>query len=286
MPQLLSKAEIEKTLAGIAIPSRPQILVKLGAELAKEDPDPQAIVRLISVDVALSAAVLKTVNSPFFGLSNKTSSVASAVALLGMRSANQIVTTLVLKNSVVGDVRSLERFWHTSEKLAAISAYIATTMRRGPRDDAYSFGLFHDIGIPILSHKIATYGQTLASVANSPFRSLTSLENEHHATNHATLGCLIATEWCLPSVLCEAILYHHDDSIFQDQDAVSPQALNLVAIARLADYLNEDGTSAHSRHEWDRVGDQVLEHLDLSEGDCLSLRDELANLQGENSRAL
>ncbi len=278
MPQLLSKAEIDKTLVGIVIPSRPQILVKLGVELAKDDPEPQVLVRLISVDVALSAAVLKTVNSPYFGLPSKTSSVTSAVALLGMRSVNQIVTTLVLKNSVAGDVRSLDKFWNTSEKLAAISAYITSTMRRGPRDDAYSFGLFHDIGIPFLSNKIATYGKTLASVAKAPFRSLTSLEDEQHATNHAILGYLIAKEWCLPPVLCEAILYHHDDSVFQDRDAVSPRALTLIAIARLADYLNEDGASAHVQHEWDRVGDQVLAHLDLSEAKCLNLRGELANL--------
>ncbi len=30
------------------------------------------------------------------------------------------------------------------------------------------------------------------------------------------------------------------------------------------------------------MGDQVLEHLDLIEGDCLSLRDELANLHSHS----
>ncbi len=112
-----------------------------------------------------------------------------------MRSASQIGTTLMLKNSVAGDVRWLERYWHSSEKLSAISAYIAAAMRRVPRDYAYSFGLFHDIGIPILSTKIATYGQTLASVASSPSRSLTSLKNEQHAT----LAYLLAREWPLPA---------------------------------------------------------------------------------------
>jgi hypothetical protein len=83
-----------KTLKGIAIPSRPQVLVQLENELTKDDPDPRVIARLISGDVGLSAAVLKTVNSPFFGLSRRISSVAQAVSLLGMRSATQIVTGL------------------------------------------------------------------------------------------------------------------------------------------------------------------------------------------------
>lgn len=283
MTQLLSQTEIDKTLEGITIPSRPQILQKLSAELAKDDPEPNAIVSLISVDAGLCGAVLKTVNSPFFGLSSKISSISNAVSLLGMKATGQIVTSLVVRNSVVGDARLLEHFWDTSEKLASISAFIATSMRRGPRDDAYSFGLFHDIGIPILMKKFPDFEQTLAMLPLARGRSMTSLEDERHTSNHAMLGYLIAKEWYLPTDICEAILYHHDDSIFQDQDAISPKALTLVAIARLADHLYDDNAATHSHGEWDRVGDQVLEHLEFSEGECIDLKDEMSNMLGQQA---
>ncbi|NMQ05243.1 HDOD domain-containing protein [Candidatus Accumulibacter phosphatis] len=94
MAKLIPAEMIEKTLKGIVIPARPQALLHLQNELKKDDPAPRVIVRLISGDVGLSAAVLQTVNSPFFGLSRKISSVAQAVSLLGMKAAAQIVTGL------------------------------------------------------------------------------------------------------------------------------------------------------------------------------------------------
>jgi HD-like signal output (HDOD) protein len=102
MTDALSEAEIEKTLKGVVIPPRPQILVKLGNEMGKDDPDPRVITNLVNADVGLSAAVLKTVNSPFFGRANKISSVASAINLMGMKMAGQIITGLVLRNTVAG----------------------------------------------------------------------------------------------------------------------------------------------------------------------------------------
>lgn len=275
MMALLSSSEMDKALKGIVIPPRPQVLVKLDAEMKKDDPDPRVVVRLISADVGLSAAVLKTVNSPFFGLANKISSAANAVSLLGMKSAGQIVTGLVIRNTIAGDARSLERFWDSAEKVAGISAYIASIIPRGPRDDAYTFGLFRDIGIPMLTQKFPDYKQTLAMAEGDLDRPLTSIEDERHATNHATLGYLIGKSWFLPAHICEAILYQHDATVFSDRDVLSPQALTLVAIGHLAVHLHEEYIRLRSHPEWKKVGAASLDHLGLSESEYFDLRDEL-----------
>ena len=275
MTNSLSDTEIERTLKGIAIPPRPQILLKLGAEMKKEDPDPRAIVSLVSADVGLSAAILKTVNSPFFGRANKLSSVASAVGVMGMKMTNQIVTGLVLRNAVTGEARSLERFWDSAEKVAGIAAHIASSLPGGPRDDAYSFGLFRDIGIPILMQKFPNYRETLAMADAVTGESPTFIEDERHDTNHATLGYLVARSWFLPSPLCEAIRYHHDVSVFSDKESISPQALTLVAISHLAEHFHDQYVHMRSNPEWERVREMVLEHLGLQETEYFDLRDEL-----------
>lgn len=272
----LSDAEMENTLKGIVIPPRPQILLKLGKEMSKDDPDPQIIIRLIGADVGLSAAVLKTVNSPFFGRANKISSVSSAVSLIGIKMAGQIVTGLVVRNAVTGDARVLERFWDSAEKVAGIAAYIASTLPRGPRDDAYSFGLFHDIGIPVLMQKFPDYRQTLSMADADAEHSLTEVEDARHATNHATLGYLIGKSWFLPELLCEAIRYHHDLSVFEDKEIISPQALTLIAITRLAEHFNDEYVRLHNDPEWARMGGYVMDHLGLQETEYLDLREELA----------
>ncbi len=276
MTQVLSQAEMDKALKGITIPPRPQVMIKFDKEMSKDDPDPQLIVRLVSADVGLAAAVLKTVNSPFFGLSSKISSVSHAVSMLGLKSTGQIVTGLVLRNSVTGDPRSLERFWDSAEKVAGIAAYIASTLPRGPRDEAYSFGLFHDVGIPILMQKFPDYRQTLAMAEVALDRPLTSVEEERHATNHATLGYLIAKSWFLPAVICEAIRYHHDLTIFNEKESISPQALTLIAITRLAEHLHDEYVRMRSNPDWERMSRPVLDHLGLQETEYLDLREELA----------
>jgi HD-like signal output (HDOD) protein len=82
MSKLLPPDVVEKTLKGVVIPAKPQALIQIEAELRKDNPEPRVIVRIVGSDVGLSAAVLKTVNSPFFALSRKISSVTQAVALL------------------------------------------------------------------------------------------------------------------------------------------------------------------------------------------------------------
>lgn len=274
--RLLSQAEMDKTLKGISIPPRPQLLVRLDQEMHKNEPDPQVVAQLISADVGLSAAVLKAVNSPFFGLSRKISAVGNAVSMLGLNASRQIVTGLMLRNSVAGAGRSLERFWDSAEKVAGIAAYVASILPRGPRDDAYTFGLFRDIGIPILMEKFPDYRETLAKADSATERSLTEVEDEAHATNHATLGYLIAKGWFLPSTICEAILYHHDRSVFDDKESISPPALTLVAISHLAEHFNDEYVRMRSNPDWARMRDRVLAHLGLQETEYLDLRDELA----------
>lgn len=282
MAEQLLQEEMDKALKGIAIPPRPQVLVSLGKEMAKDDPDLLQIARLIGGDVGLTAAVLKTVNSPFFGLRSKVSSVAQAVSLMGMKTANQIATGLMLRNAVPGEKQSLEAFWDSAEKVANISAYLASTLPRVAKDDAYSFALFHDVGVPILMQKFPDYRQTLELATDTPDRPVTELEDERHATNHATLGYLLAKSWFLPTAICEGILRHHDATAFDDRDSISPEARTLVAITCLADSLNDAVTRARRNVQWDQMGALVLKHLGLDEVEYLDLKEEVASLMNAN----
>ena len=278
MSKLIPTEVIEKTLKGITIPARPQVLLHLQNELGKGDPDPRVIVRLVGGDVGLSAAMLKTVNSPFFGLSRKISAVAQAMSLLGIKAVGQIVTGLVLKAAVGGKTPSLEGFWERAEKVAGIASYIASTIPRGPRDDAYCFGLFHDVGIPILMQKFPDYRQTLALAEKDSTRPSTAVEDERHATDHATLGYLVAKGWFLPEAICEGIFYHHDPLVFDDKDSVNPQALTLIAINAIAEHFHDDFFLMRGNSCWEMIGARVLDHLGLPDDEYCDLREDLISI--------
>lgn len=275
MSRSITPEVVERTLKGITIPSRPQVLVKIQNGLKKDDPDPRAVGRFIGGDVGLCAAVLKTVNSPFFGLSRRISSADQAVSMLGIAATAQIVTSLALRAAIGGKAGSLERFWDSSEKIAGMSSHIASVIPRGPRDDAYCFGLFHDVGIPILMQKFPDYRQTLVLADSTSDRPLTAVEEERHATDHATLGYLVAKGWFLPEAICEAILYHHDESVFDDVGAVSPRALTLIAINALSEHFHDEYVRQRESSSSERMRCRALDHLGLTEDEYCDLREEL-----------
>lgn len=282
MAEEMQQEEMDKALKGISIPPRPQVLVNLRNEMAKDDPDLLQVARLIGGDVGLTAAVLKTVNSPFFGLRSKIGSVSQAVSLMGMKTANQIATGLMLKGAIAGDKQSLESFWDSAEKAAEISAYLASTLPRVAKDDAYSFALFHDVGVPILMQKFPDYRQTIDLAADESDRPVTAIEDERHATNHATVGYLMAKSWFLPTVICEGIYRHHDATAFDDRDSISPEARTLVAVTCLAESLNDAIRGSRTNAQWTQMGDRVLDHLGLAEVEYLDLKEEVAALMSAN----
>ncbi|MEI6701906.1 MAG: HDOD domain-containing protein [Deltaproteobacteria bacterium] len=108
--ELLDK-EMERVAQSIGIPACPAILLELSEETKKADPDFQKVEKLVSKDVGLSATLLKTINSPFYGLRNKISSVSQAVGLLGLSTLSSTISGLVLRNVFsCKDQVSMERF--------------------------------------------------------------------------------------------------------------------------------------------------------------------------------
>ncbi len=76
--------ELERSIKSIGIPSRPGILLELEKEIKKDDPDFRKIEQLVVSDVGLSAMLLKTINSPAYGMRNKASTINQAISILGL----------------------------------------------------------------------------------------------------------------------------------------------------------------------------------------------------------
>ena len=275
----LSPEQSQVALKGFTIPSRPAVLQELEQLLAKDSTTVRTVAERIARDVTLSGAVLKTVNSPLFTLRKPCSSVPQAVQLLGMRNVTTLVRALVLRQSLGSGAAqvSLERFWDSAETVATLAAHVAGMLPRVVREDAYSFGLFRDVGIPMLMLRWPEYRQTLKDAAGDP-RPLPELEEERHGTNHTVLGFLLARNWGLPDALCEGIQRHHDLTAFQPGEKISGEALTLIAICRLAEHLHDNVRRMRSGEEWERSSQVVLQYLGFTNDEYLDLADHVLEL--------
>ena len=119
---VIKEVDADKILASIFIPPRPTILFSI-KKAQDQDADLSEIADLIAQDIGLSAAILKTINSAFYGLADKVTSLTHAVSLLGMKNTTMLITGLSLRK-IPASV-NLDVFWNHSAEVALISAFIA-----------------------------------------------------------------------------------------------------------------------------------------------------------------
>lgn len=285
MSQELSSEQIQQSLQGISVPAQPQIMVDLQMEQYMPDPDLEVIAKLISQDPGLSGALLKIVNSPYYGLSNKITAIQRAVNLLGSRSIINLINAQSIKGELNDDaIVTLNRFWDTAQDVAMTCLSLAKRVGVQAGDEAYALGLFHDCGIPLMLKKFPDYMKVLEQAyANASAECrVVDTENKQYNTNHAVVGYYTAKSWRLPEHVTQAIANHHNAlAIFSDESCRNTPLKNLLAILKMAEHICASyrvlGNQAED-HEWNNVGHLVLDYIGLSEYDFETQKQEIRDL--------
>ncbi len=258
---------LNSMLNGVDIPPCPAILIALDAELSKEMPDQREVARLISQDVALSGHVMLIANSPAFSSGNKLVSVMQAVNALGTQSIFSMVVGHLLRVALAGGQDlSMERFWESSAQTARVSAELAKRLRCARPDIAYTFGLFHDCGIPLLVKRFPQTKDVLAKANIAEDCLFTDVEDAELGTNHAVVGYFLARRWHLADFIAEAVLHHHDYSVLAKPDSASEMARTLIALTVLAEHITRIHNTGDGEQEWGKAAEAACSYFDLSLG--------------------
>ena len=248
---------LELSLRDIGIPPRPLILDHISEEMHKPEPDFRHLANLVSGDVALSAGLLRTANSPYFGFETRAKTVMQALLMLGLEAASRAIAGLVLRR-IFPPLPAIERFWDGSARVARTSGWLVRKLgvRDNVRaDDAYTYGLFRDCGIPILMKKFPGYVDVLKAANAEPEKSFTATEQTRCPTNHALVGSLMAHSWLLTDELSDAIRHHHDVvALASMPQGISPAAARMAALAQLAELLVQRSTGMSMTREWGKLG--------------------------------
>jgi HD-like signal output (HDOD) protein len=278
----LSKEQVQKVLQGISIPPQPQIMVDLQMEQMMPDCDINAIAKLISQDIGLAGSVLKTVNSPFYGLGNKITSINQAVNLLGVNSVINLVNGLSIRGELSNEqIIALGKFWDTSMEVAMAAAAIAKQIGFPYADEAYTLGLFHNCGIPLLMMRFDNYPDVLKRAYGDSERRIIDLENEELKTNHAVVGYYVGKSWNLPVYLCQAIHEHHSISKIIDDDGADPKKKTLLAILKMAEHICGNYRTLGDQeedYEWQKISETLLLYVGLSQYDFESLQEQIREM--------
>jgi putative nucleotidyltransferase with HDIG domain len=206
---------------------------------------------IVDMDPVLTASVLRVVNSAALGLREPITSMGRALGYLG----DKMVVGIALgsnANRVYGDPldgyeAASGDLWRHS-MLVAIAARETARLTRQcvPPDLAYTAGLLHDIGKPIVSAFVKEVAPDRLDAIREQ-HSTNYLESERDATgsDHAEVGALLATRWNLPEPLCEVVRHHHAPSEAKEEYRGLCFAVHLADIIAM---MSGSGTGCDAMH--------------------------------------
>ena len=208
-----------------SLPALPAIYGKLLAELEAETSSVESLAAIIALDIALSADVLKLVNSSFFAPRVRVRTLEQSVILLGTETIKGLV--LGVKMLSAFDIRkfpelSILRLWDHSLRTARLARLIAQleNLPDDTQDDCFIAGMLHDLGKFVLADKLpATYHVVLQ---RSRAENMTIWEAESQVLKacHSETGAYLLGLWGLNDAVLEAVAFHH-----------VPTALGLTAMS-------------------------------------------------------
>lgn len=251
---------------GFTVPAQPHLLLELQRLVGEDNPDLNRIAEAVSQDVSISATIIKTINSPLYGLARSISDIPKSVRYIGINGIVTLVTSKLIQSSFEQSKCSIELddFWDNATNIANTAVYIAKKLRkRVPSEKLFSLGLFHDCGIPVMAMKYEDYGDVLYEAINTHDKTLVHFEDQAYSVNHATIGYYVATSWRLPVDMCQLILRHHDIEYLNKLDGSSDQLC--FAILKMAEQIIYKHKYFRDSSDWEFVRDSVFTVLDCDE---------------------
>ncbi|MEW6536545.1 MAG: HDOD domain-containing protein [Candidatus Auribacterota bacterium] len=239
------------------LPTLPYVVTKLSKMLENPLVSAEEVNKVISSDQALTAKVLKLVNSAFYGFPGQISTVTHAVVILGFSAVKSIALSASVFDMFPMENKSLyfdrKKFWEHSIGCAVIARLLARRIRYHDEEEAFVCGLLHDIGKIILDQYLHDeFVQILQEVRE---RDVTFLEAEQVVMNctHARIGSWLGEQWSLPAQLRDSIAHHHNPEQSNPEFTLSKLAHLADAFTRAKGIGNsgDDLIHAVSREAWD-----------------------------------
>jgi len=204
------------------ISTLPQVALKV-IEVAR-DPDAGAadLKAVVEGDPALSARVLRIVNSASCGVRSTVTNLHQAISYLGFSQVRNLAMTasvseIFKKDEQVGSY-CRSALWRHLVSVGICARMVASRCRIPDFEDAFLAGLLHDIGINLEDQRVhARFSDMIGSLGEG--LSLSASEREWLGFDHCLLGERIAEAWGFPPTVRDAIRFHHSSQLCEGEDA-------------------------------------------------------------------
>lgn len=198
------------------LPSLPDAYLRVKRLI--DDPNgsiPQLAAALTS-DPAMTARVLRVVNSPFYGFPGRIETVTRALNILGMQQVHDAVLAWAI-SSTFADVRTstipIKPFWRRSVARAIAARVLARQARFVDAERLFVAGLLSDIGHLVMYAGVPQLASEALANSQRTGRPLHEIERELIGCDYADVGAALVSAWELPEAFYEPIACQIDPSL-------------------------------------------------------------------------
>ena len=220
---------------------------------------------VISLDPVLVGRVLKLLNSAYYGLDQKVTSLVRAIIMLGINT----IKNLTLSSAILGALPAnknlkgidIEGYWRHSLCVGVIAKLLAK--KRGVEsklhEEYFTAGLLHDIGKIVINAALPENYLITVSLSAEDRIPLIAMEDKELGLNHCTVGQRVAKAWKLGGPVADAIIHHHETEYF----GIYCDILNCVILANYFASVNNIGFSGNRNPEM--PADSIWNSLGINE---------------------
>lgn len=207
-PELAKKL----TQAVEKMPAFPKSVQKILELTRNLDCEPKHLVQVIEKDPVITVKILRVLNSAYYNLPSKITSVNHSVAFLGFNTIKNLalgiasVGILPKQNDAGFDI---QQYLLHSLTTASIAKLLAGKLGDADPMDCYIAGLLHDFGKVVFAQFMpGEFSQALqeSSSENIP---LHEAESRIIGIDHSVVGAMLAEKWQFPKALADCIRNHH-----------------------------------------------------------------------------
>ena len=217
------------------LPTLSTVITKMVEMLDSQEASPKELADLIAQDQSILSAILKLVNSAFYGFPRKITSVHQAVVILGFSTVKSIAlgASIFKAKPRKGGKEVFDRnaLWVHSLGVATASKLIAQKIGHSDTDEAFVAGLLHDVGKVVFDTQFPDEFRDVVEKAEDENILLLEAERELLGLDHAEAGQILLFKWQLPLPVVNAVGFHHD------LEKAPAQYQRLAAIVHLADII-------------------------------------------------
>lgn len=262
------------------IPARPEVLIKLSELVDARDPSMDRISDIIKSDVSMYANTLAMINSPYFGIRGRVTSIDKAVRVMGVKRILFIAQMAALRSSLDTDGR-FESFWNNAQLCAVICSHLTEYFSYLNKDDAYTLGMMHNCGIPLMHKECPGYKRFYEDNSSTSLAEQYYHEQSQFQTNHFSVSAQIAEVWNIPRSVYTAIEQQPLYEEILGNERYDDDACNLLCvllIAReMANKFSSDSLADDGEYQPLVETDLIYEQLALTSSDINDMEFSIIN---------